>query len=45
MNNDDIDVLKNCIMFVIEHEEELDEVGVNKLWQVNLKLNSLKRED
>ena len=45
MNNDDIRVLQDCIVFVIEHEEELDEVGINKLWEVNLKLLSLKKED
>jgi len=38
MNNNDIQMLKDCIMFVLDNDADLDEQGVNNLWNLNSKL-------
>ena len=43
MSNDDIMMLKDCVMFVIENDTDLDEQDVKNLWDLNAKL--LLKED
>ena len=43
MSNDDIMMLKDCVMFVIENDTDLDEQDVKNLWNLNAKL--LLKED
>ena len=43
MTNNDIQMLKDCIMFVIENDTDLDEQNVKNLWNLNNKL--LLKED
>ena len=38
MSNNDIQMLKDCIMFVLDNDADLDEQGVNNLWNLNSKL-------
>ena len=38
MNNNDIQMLKDCIMFVLDNDADLDEQGVKNLWNLNSKL-------
>ncbi len=38
MDNNDIQMLKDCIMFVIENDTDLDEQDVKNLWNLNSKL-------
>ena len=41
LSQNDIIQLKDCISFVLDKDEDLDEEGVNELWQINMKLLSL----
>ena len=43
MTNNDIQMLKDCIMFVIENDTDLDEQNVKNLWNLYNKL--LLKED
>ena len=43
MNNNDIQMLKDCIMFVLDNDTDLDEQNVKILWNLNNKL--LLKED
>ena len=38
MNNNDILMLKDCIMFVLDNDTDLDEQDVKNLWNLNTKL-------
>ena len=44
MDNNDIQMLKDCIMFVIDNDTDLDEHDVKNLWNLNTKL-LLKEEN
>lgn len=39
MNNNDIQLLKDSIMFVLDNDADLDEQDVKKLWNLNTKLS------
>ena len=39
MNNNDIQMLKDCIMFVLDNDTDLDEQDVKNLWNLNIKLS------
>ena len=39
MENNDIQMLKDCIMFVIENDTDVDEQDVKNLWDLNMKLS------
>tara|TARA_B100001996_G_scaffold225128_1_gene173328 strand:- start:564 stop:740 length:177 start_codon:yes stop_codon:yes gene_type:complete len=39
MTNSDIQMLKDCIMFVIENDTDVDEQDVKNLWDLNMKLS------
>ena len=39
MDNNDIQMLKDCIMFVIENDTDVDEQDVKNLWDLNMKLS------
>ena len=41
LSQNDIIQLKDCISFVLDKDEDLDQEGVNELWQLNMKLVSL----
>ena len=41
LSQNDIISLRDCISFVLDKDEDLDEEGVNELWQINMKLLSL----
>ena len=41
LSQNDIIQLKDCIAFVLDKDEDLDEEGVNELWNINMKLVSL----
>ena len=41
LSPDDIISLRDCISFVLDKDEDLDEEGVSQLWNVNMKLVSL----
>ncbi len=43
MNNNDIQMLKDCIMFVLDNDADLDEQNVKNLWNLYNKL--LLKED
>jgi len=43
MNNNDIQMLKDCIMFVLDNDTDLDTEDVKNLWNLNTKL--LFKED
>ena len=43
MNNNDIQLLKDCIMFVLDNDTDLDEQDVKNLWNLNTKLFSIRR--
>ena len=38
LSQNDIIQLKDCISFVLDKDEDLDQEGVNELWQINMKL-------
>ncbi len=38
MNNNDIQMLKDCIMFALDNDTDLDEQDVKNLWNLNTKL-------
>ena len=38
LSPDDIISLRDCISFVLDKDEDLDEEGVSQLWNVNMKL-------
>jgi len=38
MDNNDIQMLKDCIMFVIDNDTDLDKQDVKNLWNLNTKL-------
>ena len=38
LSPDDIISLRDCISFVLDKDEDLDEEDVSQLWQVNMKL-------
>ena len=39
MNNNDTQLLKDCIMFVLDNDADLDEEDVKNLWNLNTKLS------
>ena len=39
MDNNDIQLLKDCIMFVLDNDADLDEEDVKNLWNLNTKLS------
>ena len=39
MDNNDTQLLKDCIMFVLDNDADLDEQDVKKLWNLNTKLS------
>ena len=39
MNNNDTQLLKDCIMFVLDNDADLDEQDVKNLWDLNTKLS------
>ncbi len=39
MPNNDIQLLKDCIMFVLDNDADLDEQDVKNLWDLNTKLS------
>ena len=39
MNNNDTQLLKDCIMFVLDNDADLDEQDVKNLWNLNTKLS------
>ena len=39
MDNNDIQMLKDCIMFVLDNDTNLDEQDVKNLWDLNTKLS------
>ena len=41
LSQNDIIQLKDCISFVLDKDEDLDQEGVNELWNINMKLVSL----
>ena len=43
MSNNDIQMLKDCIMFALDNDTDLDEQNVKILWNLNNKL--LLKED
>ena len=43
MDNNDTQLLKDCIMFVLDNDTDLDEQDVKNLWNLNTKL--LLKED
>ena len=38
MDNNDTQLLKDCIMFVLDNDTDLDEQDVKNLWNLNTKL-------
>ena len=44
MNNNDIQMLKDCIMFVLDNDTDLDEQDVKNLWAINMRLNQQLNE-
>ena len=38
MDNNDIQMLKDCIMFVLDNDADLDKEDVKNLWNLNTKL-------
>ena len=38
LSQNDIIQLKDCISFVLDKDEDLDEEGVSQLWQITTKL-------
>ena len=38
MENKEIQMLKDCIMFVLDNDKDLKEQDVRKLWKLNTKL-------
>ena len=38
MDNNDIQLLKDCIMFVLDNDADLDKEDVKNLWNLNTKL-------
>ena len=38
MDNNDIQMLKDCIMFALDNDADLDEQDVKNLWNLNTKL-------
>lgn len=38
MDNKEIQMLKDCIMFVLDNDKDLKEQDVRKLWKLNTKL-------
>ena len=38
MTNNDTQLLKDCIMFVLDNDADLDEQDVKNLWNLNTKL-------
>ena len=39
MDNNDIQMLKDCIMFVLDNDADLDKEDVKNLWNLNTKLS------
>ena len=39
MTNNDTQLLKDCIMFVLDNDADLDEQDVKNLWDLNTKLS------
>ena len=39
MNIQDIQMLKDCVMFTIDNDADLDEQDVKNLWAINMRLN------
>ena len=44
MNNNDTQLLKDCIMFVLDNDTDLDEQDVKNLWAINMRLNQQLNE-
>ena len=44
MENNDIQMLKDCIMFVLDNDTDLDEQDVKNLWAINMRLNQQLNE-
>ena len=44
MDNNDIQLLKDCIMFVLDNDTDLDEQDVKNLWAINMRLNQQLNE-
>ena len=44
LSQNDIIQLKDCISFVLDKDEDLDEEGVSQLWNVNMKLTKQLEE-
>ena len=38
MDNNDIQLLKDCIMFVLDNDADLDKEDLKNLWNLNTKL-------
>ena len=41
LSQNDIIQLRDCISFVLDKDEDLDQEGVNELWNINMKLVAL----
>ena len=41
MNLKDIQMLKDCVMFTIDNDADLDEQDVKNLWAINMRLNNM----
>ena len=44
MNIQDIQMLKDCVMFTIDNDADLDEQDVKNLWAINMRLNQQLNE-
>ena len=44
LSQNDIIQLKDCISFVLDKDEDLDQESVNELWQLNMKLTKQLEE-
>ena len=44
MNLKDIQMLKDCVMFTIDNDADLDEQDVKNLWAINIRLNQQLNE-
>ena len=44
MNLKDIQMLKDCVMFTIDNDADLDEQDVKNLWAINMRLNKQLNE-
>jgi hypothetical protein len=44
MNLKDIQMLKDCVMFTIDNDADLDEQDVKNLWAINMRLNQQLNE-